>query len=90
MSCRITSERRAIPFSKSAKEAEEQGLNHPCAHYRPLFPVLASKIHLASCSQGVISKTVLESMEEYLNSLLTTGVNWNPSIREVEKAKKFC
>jgi selenocysteine lyase/cysteine desulfurase len=63
-------------------------LNHPYADYRPLFPVLASKIHLASCSQGAISKTVSESIEEYLNSLHTMGVNWNQSIQEVEKAKQ--
>ncbi|NUK30498.1 aminotransferase class V-fold PLP-dependent enzyme [Parageobacillus sp. VR-IP] len=63
-------------------------MDHPYASYRSLFPVLASKIHLASCSQGAISKTVSEAMEEYLNSLLTTGVNWSQSIQEVEKAKK--
>jgi selenocysteine lyase/cysteine desulfurase len=62
-------------------------MDHPYANYRSLFPVLASKIHLASCSQGAIAKTVSESIEEYMNSLLTMGVNWSQSIQEVEKAK---
>jgi selenocysteine lyase/cysteine desulfurase len=62
-------------------------MDHPYANYRSLFPVLASKIHLASCSQGAIAKTVSESIEEYMNSLLTVGANWNQSIQEVEKAK---
>ncbi|WP_270584618.1 aminotransferase class V-fold PLP-dependent enzyme [Bacillus smithii] len=62
-------------------------MKHPFAHYRSLFPVLESKIHLASCSQGAISKTVSESIEEYMNSLLSMGVNWNQAIKEVEKAK---
>jgi len=72
-------------FKRNRKE--ELGLKHPFAHYRSLFPVLESKIHLASCSQGAISKTVSESIEEYMNSLLSMGVNWNQAIKEVEKAK---
>jgi hypothetical protein len=43
-------------FTRNRKEG--LGLNHPYANYRCLFPILASKIHLASCSQGAISKIV--------------------------------
>lgn len=62
-------------------------MKHSYAHYRSLFPVLASKIHLASCSQGAISKNVSESIEAYMNSLLTAGGNWNQAIKVVEQAK---
>ncbi|MFQ5602226.1 MAG: aminotransferase class V-fold PLP-dependent enzyme [bacterium] len=62
---------------------EEQILN-----WRQEFPILAQKIHVANCSQGPQSKRVRESIDAYLKSWQTAGMDWELWLEEVFKAKQ--
>jgi selenocysteine lyase/cysteine desulfurase len=55
--------------------------------YRSRFPLLASKIHLANCSQGPLSLDVMEALKSYQDSLLTAGMDWSAWMEEVERAR---
>lgn len=55
--------------------------------YRPLFPILATHTHLASCSQGALAKSVSKAIEEYHNSLLMSGSNWEEAISKLEETR---
>lgn len=63
-------------------------MNNPFNSYRSLFPVLAEYVHLASCSQGAIALPVSKAIEEYHNSLLSSGVNWDQAIMKVEATRE--
>lgn len=56
--------------------------------YRSLFPILASHIHLASCSQGALAKPVSKAIEEYHNSLLLSGSNWNKAMSKMNETRQ--
>lgn len=60
-------------------------MNHD--FYRSLFPILTTHIHLASCSQGALAQPVSKAIEEYHNSLLLSGRNWNESINKLEATR---
>ncbi|MGH2411643.1 MAG: aminotransferase class V-fold PLP-dependent enzyme, partial [Chloroflexota bacterium] len=55
--------------------------------YRSRFPILAHKIHLASCSQAPLSLDVREALERYQQSLLTEGMAWETWMGEVQEAR---
>ncbi len=57
------------------------------ARYRNLFPVLRSKIHLANCSQGPLSVPAMQAIQEYEDSLIETGMDWNRWMEKVGEAK---
>ena len=40
------------------------------------FPMLAHTIHVANCSQAPQAKRVRRAIEEYLDSWLTAGMDW--------------
>lgn len=60
-------------------------LNHD--FYRSSFPILATHTHLASCSQGALAKSVSKAIEEYHNSILLSGTNWNEAIRIMDETR---
>lgn len=51
------------------------------------FPLLSHTIHVANCSQAPQSKRVRRSIEDYLDSWLTAGMDWQYWIEETIKAK---
>ena len=51
------------------------------------FPLLAHTIHVANCSQAPQGKRVRRAIEDYLDSWLTAGMDWNYWIEETVKAK---
>lgn len=55
--------------------------------YRSLFPILDTHTHLASCSQGALSKPVSKAIEDYHKSLIIKGSNWNEAIKKVEETR---
>lgn len=58
--------------------------------YRSLFPILKTHTHLASCSQGAMSKNVSAAIEQYHYSLLELGKNWDEAMHTLElTSKKF-
>lgn len=56
--------------------------------YRSLFPITATHIHLASCSQGALAKPVSRAIEDYHHELLVLGNNWKAAMRKAEEARK--
>ena len=63
-------------------------MNNPLSSYRSLFPILSNYVHLASCSQGAMAQPVSRAIEEYHNSLLLSGSNWNQAIMKVEATRE--
>ena len=63
-------------------------MNNPYSCYRSLFPILSNYVHLASCSQGALAQPVSRAIEEYHNSLLEFGSNWDQSIMKVEATRE--
>lgn len=63
-------------------------MNNPFSSYRSLFPVLSEHVHLASCSQGAIAQAVSQAIEEYHNSLLSSGTNWKQAILKLEATRE--
>lgn len=51
------------------------------------FPILKSKTMLSSCSQSAISTQVLNSLRDYEESLLVSGMDWNEWMRVTNSAK---
>jgi len=59
-------------------------------YFRDLFPIVATHIHLAACSQGALAKPVSDAIDRYKNSLLESGTNWGEAIKKVaETREKF-
>lgn len=54
---------------------------------RERFPVLESKVHLANCSQAPISREVIEAIDEYKDTLMTSGMDWERWTEEIHSAK---
>ena len=63
-------------------------MNNPFRSYRALFPILSNYVYLASCSQGALAQPVSLAIEEYHNSLLQSGNNWNQAIMKVEATRE--
>ncbi|WP_047154720.1 aminotransferase class V-fold PLP-dependent enzyme [Aneurinibacillus tyrosinisolvens] len=61
---------------------------HPYYSYRSLFPTLSTHLHLASCSQSALAEPISKAIEEYHNSLLSCGNNWNEAMKKVEETRK--
>jgi selenocysteine lyase/cysteine desulfurase len=55
--------------------------------YRDLFPILHSKTHLANCSQGPLSVPVMDAIQEYEDSLIEFGMDWDRWMEKVREAK---
>ncbi|PEZ50283.1 aminotransferase [Priestia megaterium] len=62
-------------------------MNNPFSSYRSFFPILSEYVHLASCSQGAIAQPVSRAIEDYHNSLLSSGTNWQQAILKVEATR---
>lgn len=56
--------------------------------YRKYFPILKTRVQLSSCSQSAISTLVQDAMNQYWESLLTEGMNWDRWMEKVNQAKK--
>lgn len=63
-------------------------MNNLFSSYRSLFPILSEHVHLASCSQGAIAQPVSQAIEEYHNSLLSSGANWQQAMLKVEATRE--
>jgi selenocysteine lyase/cysteine desulfurase len=55
--------------------------------FRPRFPILEHKIHLANCSQAPLSVDVREALERYQQSLIEQGMDWEVWMGEVQAAR---
>ena len=55
--------------------------------YRPHFPILRSKIHIANCTQAPLSLDVIEAIDRYKHSLMQDGIDWDRWIIEVDLAR---
>ena len=55
--------------------------------WRSEFPLLADKIHLANCSQSPLAHRVRMAMNEYTESLLHHGMDWEAWMQRVQGAK---
>ena len=51
-------------------------MTHPFEAERALFPLLASKAQLSSCSQSALSKPVSAAIARYLDSWRERGMDW--------------
>lgn len=54
---------------------------------RALFPILAHKAQLSSCSQSALSTPVLQALNTYTQSWLQNGMDWEGWATEVNHAK---
>ncbi|QLK09722.1 aminotransferase class V-fold PLP-dependent enzyme (plasmid) [Priestia megaterium] len=63
-------------------------MNNPFSSYRSLFPVLSEYVHLASCSQGAIAQPVSRAIEDYHNSLLSSGTNWEQAMLKMQATRE--
>ncbi|MHA7098039.1 aminotransferase class V-fold PLP-dependent enzyme [Priestia aryabhattai] len=63
-------------------------MNNPFSSYRSFFPILSEYVHLASCSQGAIAQPVSRAIEDYHNSLLSSGTNWQQAILKLEATRE--
>ncbi|MGO4249448.1 aminotransferase class V-fold PLP-dependent enzyme [Paenarthrobacter sp. RAF54_2] len=55
--------------------------------FRSQFPGLASTIHLASCSQGALSRDLSGELLEFQSSIMEHGAPWGPWMNKVEQAR---
>lgn len=60
---------------------------HPFEHTRELFPILASKAQLSSCSQSALSLPVDQAIGDYLKSWRDRGMDWLGWMDAVNEAK---
>lgn len=51
-------------------------MNHPFAQERALFPLLAHKAQLSSCSQSALSTPVSDAISRYMASWAEKGMDW--------------
>jgi len=54
---------------------------------RALFPILARKAQLSSCSQSALSTPVMQALDTYNRSWLEQGMDWEGWATEVHRAK---
>lgn len=62
-------------------------MHHPFEHTRELFPLLASKAQLSSCSQSALSLPVTQAIQDYLASWQDKGMDWIGWMEAVNEAK---
>ncbi|KUP38192.1 aminotransferase [Bacillus halotolerans] len=62
-------------------------MEHLPQQYRHLFPTVQSRIMLASCSQSALAEPVSKAIQDYHDSLLHRGTNWNEAIEKTESAR---
>jgi len=63
-------------------------MQHPFHDTRELFPILASKAQLSSCSQSALGRPVAEAIQDYLASWSTHGMDWMGWMQAVTEAKE--
>lgn len=51
-------------------------MNFPFAAQRALFPILATRAQLSSCSQSALSHPVIDAIAQYMASWQDMGMNW--------------
>jgi selenocysteine lyase/cysteine desulfurase len=57
------------------------------AEFRARFPALADSVHLASCSHGALSDSLISALFEYQHSMREHGAPWDRWMGEVDKAR---
>ncbi|AMQ72758.1 MULTISPECIES: aminotransferase class V-fold PLP-dependent enzyme [Bacillus amyloliquefaciens group] len=62
-------------------------MNSPLMQYRSLFPALHTHTMLASCSQSALALPVSKAINDYQESLLQHGGNWEEAIGRTEQAR---
>ncbi len=55
--------------------------------WREEFPILRHTIHVGNCSQSAQSVRVRRAIEQYLDSWLDIGMDWDYWVEEVDRAK---
>ncbi|MFA9557710.1 aminotransferase class V-fold PLP-dependent enzyme [Evansella sp. AB-rgal1] len=53
------------------------------------FPILQEKIMLSSCSQSALSLQVIQAFDDYKNSLLSNGMEWEEWMTIVESSRNL-
>lgn len=71
---------KKVPYKNLISDSEIE-------KWREEFPILKNCIHVANCSQSAQAKRVRKAIEEYLDSWLTIGMDWDSWCNEVYKAK---
>ena len=62
-------------------------MDHPFARERALFPLLAHKAQLSSCSQSALATPVNEALQAYLSSWREKGMDWGGWQQVLDQAK---
>lgn len=62
-------------------------MNHPFSSYRSLFPILAHKAQLSSCSQSALSLPVRQAIDDYLAAWEQRGADWGYWMEQVALAR---
>lgn len=62
-------------------------MTHPFEAHRELFPILASKTQLSSCSQSAFGTPVAQALADYNAGWLERGMDWTGWMAEVGRAK---
>ncbi|HSV82565.1 MAG TPA: aminotransferase class V-fold PLP-dependent enzyme [Ramlibacter sp.] len=60
---------------------------HPFAPERALFPILASKAQLSSCSQSALAQPVAQAIQDYLQGWSERGMDWMGWMTAVNDAR---
>lgn len=78
----IKSNKSVIPLTYRGLISEQE-----VEKWRNEFPILKDVIHVANCSQSAQAKRVRAAINRYLDSWLTTGMDWDSWMEEVYLAK---
>jgi selenocysteine lyase/cysteine desulfurase len=62
-------------------------MQHPFDHTRELFPILAKKAQLSSCSQSALARPVAQAIHDYLDTWRDRGMDWIGWMDVVNDAK---
>ena len=62
-------------------------MNFPFAAERALFPILARRAQLSSCSQSALSQPVSDAIQRYMGSWLEAGMDWGGWAVALDDAK---
>lgn len=62
-------------------------MQHPFEASRALFPILAHKVQLSSCSQSALATPVAEAVQAYLDSWRDQGMDWPGWMQAVDEAR---
>ncbi|MFT4402333.1 aminotransferase class V-fold PLP-dependent enzyme [Bacillus sp. SW14] len=62
-------------------------MEHLPQQYRQLFPTVQTHTMLASCSQSALAEPVSRAINDYHDSLLHMGTNWNEAAEKTESAR---